>query len=224
MNQLILGDCLEKMKDIPDNSIDMVFTDIPYNNVNRKTNGLRQIDKGIADSSIIDIPKLINELKRVCKGSIYIFCEFNQVSLIRSLLQNLSTRVIVWEKTNPSPMNGKSIWLSGIELCVFAKFPKAIFNGHCRNTVLKYKTVRSKIHPTEKPQDLLVDIIKTSSNENDVILDCCAGSGSTAIACLNMNRKFICIEKDEKFFEIMKDRIAKHRVNQSIGTDLEEKN
>ena len=224
MSQLILGDCLEKMKDIPDKSIGLVVADIPYNNVNRKTNGLRQIDKGIADSSIIDIPKLINELKRICRGSIYIFCEYNQVSLIRILLQDLSTRVIVWEKTNPSPMNGKSIWLSGIELCVFAKFPKAVFNGHCRNTVLKYKTVRSKIHPTEKPQDLLVDIIKTSSNENEIVLDCCAGSGSTAIACLNTNRKFICIEKDEKYFETMKDRISKHKVNKPTGTNLEEKN
>jgi len=224
MNQLIRGDCLKEMKNMRDNSIDVVITDIPYNNVNRKTNGLRQIDKGIADSSIIDIPKLINELKRICRGSIYIFCEYNQVSLIRILLQDLSTRVIVWEKTNPSPMNGKSIWLSGIELCVFAKFPKAVFNGHCRNTVLKYKTVRSKIHPTEKPQDLLVDIIKTSSNENEIVLDCCAGSGSTAIACLNTNRKFICIEKDEKYFETMKDRISKHKVNKPTGTNLEEKN
>ena len=224
MNQLIRGDCLKEMKNMRDNSIDVVITDIPYNNVNRKTNGLRQIDKGIADSSIIDIPKLINELKRICRGSIYIFCEYNQVSLIRILLQDLSTRVIVWEKTNPSPMNGKSIWLSGIELCVFAKFPKAVFNGHCRNTVLKYKTVRSKIHPTEKPQDLLVDIIKTSSNENEIVLDCCAGSGSTAIACLNTNRKYICIEKDEKYFETMKDRISKHKVNKPTGTNLEEKN
>lgn len=209
----MLGDCLEVLPTIQDKTFELTITDIPYNNVNRKTNGLRQIDKGIADSSLIDIPKLVSEIKRVTKGSIYIFCEFNQVSQIRELLSDLSTRIIVWEKTNPSPMNGKSIWLSGIELCVYAKFPKATYNNHCKNTVLRHKTIKSKIHPTEKPVPLLKELINSSSKENDLVLDCCAGSGSTAIACIETNRKYFVIEKDNGYFENMKKRINQQSNN-----------
>lgn len=211
-DRCLLGDCMQLMKEISNNSIDMILTDIPYNMINRQTNGLRQIDKGVADSSEIDIPVMINEFERIVKGSIYIFCEFEQVSILKKLLREkgFSVRIIVWEKTNPSPMNGEKLWLSGIELCVYAKKPNATFNGHCRNTVLRYKTVKSKLHPTEKPQELLKDLIKTSSNEDDLILDPFAGSGSTGLACFNTKRNYICIEKDEGYFKIMNDRISNH--------------
>ena len=63
------------------------------------------------------------------------------------------------------------------------------------------------LHPTEKPVELLEYLIKTYSNENDVILDNCMGSGSTGVACLNTNRKFIGMELDEKYFNIAKDRL-----------------
>lgn len=78
--------------------------------------------------------------------------------------------------------------------------------------MLKFNTVpnrKGKLHPTQKPTDLLEYLIKTYSNENDIVLDNCAGSGSTAIACLNTNRQYICIEKDDKYFEVMKYRIKK---------------
>ena len=209
-NRLLLGDSMEIMKSFNDNQFEMILTDIPYNNINRETNGLRQIDKGIADSAEIDIPKIINEFSRITKGSVYIFCEFEQVSIIKKLLREngFSVRIIVWEKTNPSPMNGDKIWLSGIELCVYGKKPKATFNGHCRNTVFKFKTVKSKLHPTEKPQELLKELIKVSSNEGDLILDPFAGSGSLGLACVSSNRHFVCIEKDPVFFKVLNDRLS----------------
>ena len=78
--------------------------------------------------------------------AIYIYCGTEQVSNIRKLLvQNkMSTRLIILEKSNPSPMNGDKIWLSGIECCVYGKFPKATFNLHCKNTVLRYPCGRVK--------------------------------------------------------------------------------
>ena len=74
------------------------------------------------------------------KGSIYIFCSTEQVSEIRRLLglNKLSTRLIIWNKTNPSPMNGQYIWLSSVECCVYGKFPKATFNEHCKGSVLNF--------------------------------------------------------------------------------------
>ena len=70
---------------------------------------------------------------------------------------------------------------------------------------------KGKLHPTQKPVALFEYLIRTYTNEGDTVLDNCAGSFTTAIACINTNRKYICIEKDEKYFEIGKNRIANHQ-------------
>lgn len=204
LNKITLGDSLEVIKRLPNKCIDMVLTDIPYGEVNRKSNGLRDLDRGIADTVDFDIKELIAELIRVTKGSIYIFCGTEQVSDIRKFLvtEGLSTRLIIWEKTNPSPMNGDKIWLSGIECCVYGKFSGATFNEHCKNTVLRYPVCSGKkrIHKTQKPLQMFEYLIKVSSNEGDLILDPFSGSATTAVACKRLNRNFICIEKDEQYF------------------------
>lgn len=209
--KLMQGDCLERMKDIPDNSVDMVLTDIPYGEINRYSNGLRNLDKGIADIETFEIEPFVFSLCRICKGSIYIFCSVEQVSEIRGHLQksDLSTRLIIWEKTNPSPMNGEHIWLSGIECCVFGKKKGATFNEFCKNTVLRYPCGKNDLHPTQKPIEMLEYLISVSSNEKDLIFDPCMGSGSTGIACINTQRNFIGIELDENYFKISSDRIEK---------------
>jgi site-specific DNA-methyltransferase (adenine-specific) len=210
--QLIHGDCLEKMKDIPDKSIDMVLTDVPYNVVNRKSGGLRNLDKGVADSSLFDLTVLCDEIDRVISGSAYVFCATEQVSHIRSAFadKGMTTRLCIWEKTNPSPMNGQSVWLSGVECCVFARKKGATFNYRCKNTVWRYPVARGKLHPTMKPVALMEYIILASTKEGDVVLDPFMGSGSTGIACLNTKRNFIGIEKDDKYFVIAKKRIEEH--------------
>ena len=213
--KLINGDCFHEMKNISDNSIDLVLTDIPYNEVNRKTTGLRNLDKGIADSPFVDINDLTKHLIRICSGSIYIFCGIGQISQIYNnfIKNDLSVRLCVWEKTNPSPMNGEHIWLSGIECCVFGKKQGAVFNEFCKNTVWKFQTTNTglirKIHPTIKPLKLMNYIVSVSSNKEDVIFDPFMGSGTVGLVCKNLNRKFIGIEKDEKYFQVAKNRINK---------------
>lgn len=209
MIDLRQGDCLEVMKQFCNKSVDCVCTDIPYGEVNRKSSGLRKLDKGNADIITFNLDKLLDEVVRLCRGSVYMFCGTEQVSEIRKKLvdNGYSTRLIIWEKTNPSPMNGQHIWLSGIECCVFGKLPKSVFNGHCKNTVLRYPNGSSKIHPTQKPEALMQELIKTSTNEGDVVLDCFMGSGTTGVACKHLNRNFIGIELDENYFNIAKNRI-----------------
>ena len=140
LNKIYNEDCLEGMKKIPDASVDCIVTDIPYNECNRTDNGLRNLDKDKADIGIFDVAVLTKNLCDKTKGSIYMFCGFNQVSTIRQAMsqKGLSTRIVVWEKTNPSPMNGSVIWLSGVELCVYGKKKGATFNFHCKNTVFRY--------------------------------------------------------------------------------------
>lgn len=108
-DRLYLGDCLKLMREIPDNSVDLICTDIPYNETDkREEGGLRKIHNGGADNAIFNLDDWLNEVWRICKGSFYIFCGFGQISQIHNFFLNhdTTTRLIVWEKTNPSPING----------------------------------------------------------------------------------------------------------------------
>ena len=119
----------------------------------------------------------------------------------------LSTRLCIWEKTNPSPMNGQYIWLSGVECCVYGKKRGATFNEHCKNSVWRYPTVRSKVHPTQKSLELFKYLIRTSSNTGDLVLDPCCGSGTTAEAAVLENREFIVNDIVAEYAQATKDRI-----------------
>lgn len=211
INKIIHADCMDILKQLPDKCIDLVLTDIPYGEVNRDSNGLRDLDKGCADTVSFDLSELLEHIIRINRGSIYIFCGIEQVSLIRKTLvdNKYSTRLLIWEKTNPSPMNGDTIWLSGIECCVYGKLSGASFNEHCKNTVLKYPICNDKFkfHTTQKPLDMFSYLVRVSSNKNDLILDCFSGSGTTAVACHNLNRRFICIEKDEDYYKASVERL-----------------
>jgi DNA modification methylase len=210
-NKIIHADCMDILKHLPDKCIDLVLTDIPYGVVNRQDNGLRKLDKGCADTVSFSLKELVKELIRINKGSIYIFCGTEQISEIRKILvdADYSTRLIIWEKTNPSPMNGETIWLSGIECCVYGKRGGAVFNEKCKNTVLRYPICNDKFkfHTTQKPLKMFEYLVNVSSNENDLILDCFSGSGTTAIACHNLNRRFICIEKDYDYWKASVERL-----------------
>ena len=209
MINLMQGDCLELMKEIPDGSVDMVLTDIPYGEVNQKSSGLRKLDRGNADTCNFDVNVAVDDFVRIARGSFYVFCGTEQISLITAAFKRhkLTTRVCAWEKSNPSPMNGSRLWLSGMEFCVFARKPKATFNEHCQKALWKFPVGRSKIHPTEKPVSLMSRLIAASSNEGDTVLDPFMGSGATGVAAKNLNRSFIGIELDETYFNIAKERI-----------------
>ncbi len=209
LNKVYNIDCIEGLKKIKDNSIELILTDIPYTVVNRKSNGLRVLNKEAADIGNFDLKKFLEECIRVVKGSIYIFCSTEQVSYIREQLVDakMSTRLIIWEKTNPSPMNGEYIWLSGIEVCAYGKFKGAAFNEKCKNSVLRFPNGRSKFHPTEKPVNLFKYLIEVSSNRKNIVLDPCIGSGTTALACLETKRNFVGFELNKNYFDYCQERI-----------------
>lgn len=208
--ELKCGNCLNFIKDMLDNSIDFTLTDIPYDAANRKDNGLRNLDKDKADILTFDLEEFLNQVYRITKNSICIFCGKEQFSAIYKYFANKkgTVRPIVWQKSNPSPMNGQYIYLSGVELAVwFKKSGAKTFNAHCKNTVFKYPNGSSKLHPTAKNLNLFKELILDNTNENDLVLDPCMGSGTTGVACKELNRSFVGIELDDKYFKIAKKRI-----------------
>jgi len=234
MINLLHGDCLELMKDIPDNSIDMVLTDPPYGTTACKWD------------TVIDFDLMWNELKRITKdnGAICLFGSEPFSSALRMSNIKMFKYDWIWDKVTASGFAiAKYVPLKQHEIIsVFAK-GKTIYNpqmvkmdkpdsykcysksessplasndGKRRTRTHKYpKTIitesnanrKGRLHPTQKPVALLEYLIKTYTLENETVLDFTMGSGSTGVACKNLNRKFIGIEKDDKYFKIAKDRI-----------------
>ena len=231
---LINGDCLEKMKDIPDGSIDLVLTDPPYGTTACKWD------------NIIPFEPMWEQLKRIVKpnGAICLFGSEPFSSALRMSNIKMFKYDWIWEKERPSnPMLAKKQPLSYNEnISLFYKkqctynpqMSKGNKNHGCKvgkhfnkitqseshyksnisdmkypKRILKFNTERANDngHPTQKPVALLEYLIKTYTLEGETVLDFTMGSGSTGVAAKNLNRGFIGIEKDEKYFEIAKQRI-----------------
>ena len=211
--KLINSDCIKVMKSMLSESVVFTLTDIPYNAVNRSSNGLRNLDKEEADIITFDLNEFLEEVYRITSNSIVIFCGKEQFSNIYEYFASKkgTVRPIIWEKSNPSPMNGQYIYLSGVEFAVwFKKSGAKTFNAHCKNTVFKYPNGRSKLHPTEKNHELLKQLILDNSNEDDLVFDPCMGSGSHLLVAKNLNRKYLGVELSEKYFNIAKKRIEEN--------------
>lgn len=216
LNKIYNEDCITYMDKLlrERERVQLTITDIPYDMVNRKSNGLRNLDKGKADIITFDLNKFLTQVYELTDGTIIIFCGVNQVSDIYKFFAEKQTkhqgtvRQLIWKKTNPSPMNGQYIYLSGIENAIWFKKKGATFNAHCKNTVFEFPCGRSKLHPTEKNHELLKELILDNSNEGDIIFDPCAGSGSHLLVAKENNRKWLGIELNKEYFDIAENRIA----------------
>ena len=225
-NTVYCCDCMDVMNSIPDKSIPFILTDIPYDEVSRKTNGLSQMKSldtlGAADKATFNSLQFCEEVYRICKNSLVIFCGREQFSEIFEYFANKpgTTRPIVWEKTNPVPSNGKYVYLSGVEFAVWFKRKGAkTFNAHCKNTVFRYPIPggKKRIHPTQKHWNLFKELILDNTNEGDLVFDPCAGGLTTMYAAAETNRKFLCIEKD---LETFKKSIEWYKKNSNIQFNI----
>ena len=200
--------CMYYMKIMPDECVHLTLTDIPYGVVNRDSNGLRNLNKEEADVMTFDLSDFLSEVYRVTSGTIIIFCSKEQISEIYKFFSDKqkknkgTVRQLIWKKSNPSPMNGQRIYLSGIENAIWFKKNGATFNAHCKNTVFDFPCGRSKLHPTEKNHNLLKELILDNSNEQDIVFDPCAGSGSHLLVAKENNRHYLGVELNKEYFKI----------------------
>ena len=214
-NEIFNEDCIEFMQRLNKNEINMTLTDIPYGEVNRNSNGLRNLDKKEADIMTFDMNTFLNELYRITKSTIIIFCGKEQMSEIHKFFSDKqrksegTVRQIIWKKTNPSPMNGQNIYLSGIENAIWFKKRGGVFNAFCKNTVFEYPCGRSKMHPTEKSHGLLQELILDNSNEGDIVFDPCAGSGAHLLVAKENNRRYLGCELNTEWYEVALERLNK---------------
>lgn len=233
MIDLIQGDCLQEMQNIPDNSIDAVICDLPYGTTQNKWD------------SIIPLDKLWKHYKRIVKDDGAIILTAMQPFTSNLILSNKKEFKYCWYwKKNRATgvLNAKKQPLRNIEeICVFRvkKYkPQGLveYNKPSRNgkkdspnygkgktnrytqkwtnyptQLLMFDSVQRVVHPTQKPVELFEYLVKTYTNENETVLDNTMGSGTTAIACVNTNRNFIGIELDEHYLSIAKKRVEEKR-------------
>lgn len=225
MIDLRKGDCLELMKNIPDNSIDLIVTDPPYRVTSRGSAGnsggmlQKKINKQgkVFNFNDISCKQYAPEFYRILKDGTHCYVMCNHTNLIEMLTIFTNTgfhfiKCLIWNKGNK--IMGQ-FYMSQFEYIMFFRKGKAKKINNCGTSdILEVPNKKTKIngkniHDTEKPIDLMKILIENSSQENDVVLDSFMGAGATGIACKKLNRNFIGIELDENYFDIAKERIEK---------------
>ena len=233
--QLIHGDCLEKMKEIPDGSVDMVLTDPPYGTTACKWD------------TVIDLPLMWEQLKRVIKPNGAIVMTASQPFTSALVMSNpkMFSYEWIWVKSKiTGVLNAKKMPVRKHEQVLVFSHSKCTgtynaqglievntqredkvkhssknygprggvkYNQQFTNwprDVIEIKSEGNTIHPTQKPVALMEYLIRTYTNEGETVLDFTMGSGTTGVAAKNLDRNFIGIELDEGCFNIAKDRIS----------------
>ena len=233
-NEVYNMDCMEGIKLLDDKSIDLVVMDPPYvlnltktrntNKLNKYSNDLLGLKDGF-DLRVLDL--LIPKMKRI---NMYIYCSKRQVKdLIEYFMsKDCNYEILTWHKQNPSPLINNN-YLPDTEYVVFAREKGVRLNG-TYYTKRKYyisgtnqSDKKRYKHPTIKPLPFIENHIINSSNEGDLVVDCFCGSGTTLVAAIRTNRKFIGFEIDKEYYEIAKQRIeeAKSEVNSNEREDRE---
>lgn len=216
-------DALIGFQELQNESIDCIITDPPYeviggghggedssSQAQRPSGILSKNDGKIFTHNDLKINSWINECYRVLKNDTHIYIMTNMLNLEEYMREIRAAgfdihNLLIWEKNNATPNRW---YMKNCEYIIFARKGAAKPINNCgTKTVLQVKNVKDKIHPTEKPTELLRIFIENSTNEGDTILDPFGGSMSTALAALQTNRKCISFEIDENYYKVGLERL-----------------
>lgn len=218
IGKIINADCMDILKQLPDKCIDLVLTDPPYLIKNTKAGNkssfaksIQNMNDEIKEAGLVDGVSLefCEQILRIQdKINAYIWCNKGQIIDYLNFFvsdNKCSYEILCWQKQNAMPtFNNK--YLTDKEYCLY--FRKG---GYCMPE--RYEDAKTIFvepiniidkkqfgHPTIKPLKIFEKLVKNSTKEGELVLDCFSGSGTTAVACHNLNRRFICIEKDPDFW------------------------
>lgn len=230
---IINDDCFSTLKEIPSHSVDLILTDPPYNIAqystgNMKFNWRADRNNDLAEWDLVEFKpdSLVQEFKRILspRGNIFIFCSYNIIGDYHKAFDPVfdTFQFMVWHKTNPVPNFRKASFLNSCELIVACWNKGHTWNFTSQNDMHNFietgicmgkERIKDEygkaIHPTQKPLAVLEKIVKIASNENDIVLDCFNGVGSTGEAALKLKRKYIGIEIEKNYVDITHKRLAR---------------
>lgn len=220
-------DCLNVLRELPDESVDLIATDPPYlisaTNGGGTINKIKKLNESLKDLTAVDITKGYDivgfgkEFIRVMKEiNIYLWCNKAQIpDYFEFYVKQHKCKfdIISWHKTNALPTYSNK-YLSDTEYLLYFRkgkgkcFPQSYDDAKTYYTAPINHTDKKQFgHPTIKPLDITEKIIRNSSEAGQTILDPFMGSGTTGVACIHTNRNFIGVELDEQYFKIAQERI-----------------
>lgn len=224
---LILGDSSEQIKNIPDQSIDLILTDPPYNlgrysTGNIKMSWRKEFNNDVAewDTTTFNPAEWLDEFKRILKptGTIFAFTSYNLIGQWHLVFDPVfdTFQFIVWHKTNPPPKLRRAGFLNSCELivCVWNKGhtwnftkQKDMHNFIESPICMGRERLKNPVHPTQKPIKVLSRLVKLATNPGDLVFDPFMGVGSSGVAALQLDRRFAGIEIDPVYFRAAEKRI-----------------
>jgi DNA modification methylase len=252
INKVYNMDCLELLKTIDKNSIDLILIDPPYlisrdshftqgakNDEMKNKYGKHKIDFGDWDKGELNLQNILSESYRILKdnGTLIMFYDFWKMQEVKETAEQIKfkqPRLGIFNKTNPVPVNAKINYLSNAKefFVTFVKKSKPTFNSYYDNAEY-YLSENSEVadtyyfpivhgkertkHPTQKPLSLIKDLIKKHSNEDDIVLDFFAGSGTTGVGASELNRNYILCEINKEYCEIIEERLSKEELSKDIN-------
>jgi site-specific DNA-methyltransferase (adenine-specific) len=238
LNKIYNEDCLIGMSRIPDKSVDMILCDLPYGTTACKWDVIipfkplwEQYERIIKDNGAIVLTAsqpfttdLINSNRKLFRYEMIWDKQRpcgSQLAKVRPLKyhENILMFYRKHPTYNPQMTRGKMQSKAGfsgkgsdnyVSSTKTIRYQSDLYYPRSIVEVKGCHNMTGKVHPTEKPTELFEYLIKTYTNEGETVLDNCMGSGTTAIACMNTNRNYIGFEKEEKYYQIIQDRIKKH--------------
>jgi DNA adenine methylase len=224
---ILHADSRDVIKRIPDNSIDFILTDPPYNLGQHSTGniplpGRSAMNNDVAEWDMIDFnpEEWADEFIRILKptGNLFIFTSYNQLGRWYNCLDHKfdTSNFMIWHKTNPAPKIYKAGFLNSCEMIFTCWNKKHTWNfisqAEMHNFIespicMKPERLSNPKHPTQKPVSILKKMIEIASNKDDIIFDPFMGVGSTGVAALELDRRFIGVELDEKYYGAAKQRV-----------------
>lgn len=237
--RILQGDSHELIKSIPNNSVDFILTDPPYNLAQHSTGniplaGRSAMNNDLAPWDLIEFKpeEWIDEFLRILKpnGNLFIFTSYNQIGKWYELLDHKfdATNFMVWHKTNPAPKVFKAGFLNSCELIytcwnkghVWNFINQAEMHNFLESSICMYpERLKEPKHPAQKPVSILKKLITIASNEDAVIFDPFMGVGSTGVAAIELNRKFIGFEISPEYFKAAENRLKNTNMQLSLFTE-----
>ena len=234
---LRLGDAKELIKQLPDRSVDLIFTDPPYNlspysTGNIKMSWRKEFNNDLAEWDKENFIPLewADEFRRILKptGNIFAFCSYNLIGKWHEAFDPLfdTFQFVVWHKTNPPPKLYRAGFLNSCELIVCMWNKGHIWNFGRQSEMHNFiespicmgrERVKNPTHPTQKPLKVLNKIIEIASHQSDVVFDPFMGVGSTGVSAVQLSRNFIGFEVNPEYFAVAKKRIETANKNEIEG-------
>lgn len=224
---ILRADSRDVIKQIPDNSIDFILTDPPYNLGQHSTGNIPLPGRSAMNNDVAEWDKIdfnpeewADEFIRILKpsGNLFIFTSYNQLGRWYNCLDHRfdTSNFMIWHKTNPAPKIYKAGFLNSCEMIFTCWNKKHTWNfisqAEMHNFIqspicMSPERLKNPKHPAQKPVSILKKMIEIASNKDDIIFDPFMGVGSTGVAALELDRRFIGVELDETFFAAAKKRI-----------------